>query len=229
MHQDEPTDRPFPSEADWLAQPLPSPAELPHEPGAFTERMLQALRDERALDRELQRLDHDVPSLLLRAHTAPAPSRGFAEATLAAIGDDRRQRWQKLLARHVAPQPSADFVARTLHALRADRDNTGRGTTDRSTTARLRAVSPMRRARTWWTLATIAAAAGLALWLAAPSPRPAPFEARLAAATPTAFTHHHHATPLAAVLAERHRAQDADGLAVASADGLWLQLAERRR
>ena len=58
-------------------------------------------------------------------------------------------------------------------------------------------------------------------------PERAPLEARLALASPAAFAHQLVASPLPSVLAARSRANEADGLVVASADGLWLQLGGR--
>ncbi len=221
-HPDDPLQRPFPSEAEWLALPLPPAHELPHDAAAFTQRTLQALRDEAALDRDLAAIDRDLPQMLLHSHAAPAPSKHFLQGTLAAIRDDRRARWQQLLARHVAPEPSPQFVARTLAALSAPRDAAGAPASGPG--ALLRGGGAARRWQVW---PLLAAAVIAVVWFGFARPERAPLEARLALASPAAFAHQLVASPLPSVLAARSRANEADGLVVASADGLWLQLGGR--
>ncbi|MFY9342698.1 MAG: hypothetical protein WAT39_09425, partial [Planctomycetota bacterium] len=111
-------ERPFPSEAEWLELPLPSPAELGTTPGPrFVDAVLGAVRAERELDQALAATDSKLDRALLNAHAAPVPAADFVNRTLQALHADRRQHWQQLLARHVAPSPSPQFVARTLAAL----------------------------------------------------------------------------------------------------------------
>jgi hypothetical protein len=222
---DDPQQRPFPSEAEWLELPLPSQAELPHDPAAFTARTLQALRADAALDRDLNHIDRDLPQLLLRCHQAPEPSPRFLAQTLAAITNDRQARWQQLLARHVAPEPSPQFVARTLAALRGGRDGAVDADGGPGPRGLLRGGGPTRRWQSW---PLLAAAAILVVWVGLGRADAPALEARLAAASPVAFAHHLTASPMPAVLAARSRAHEADGLMVASADGLWLQLARPR-
>ena len=229
---DDPLQRPFPSEAEWLQLPLPSPTELPHDPAAFTARTLAALRDDAALDQELRRLDRELPQMLLHSHAAPEPSPRFVQRTLAAIADERRARWQQLLARHVAPEPSPQFVARTLAALRGHRGaaegGDAEGGDSRGGLGPHRLLRGAGRARPWQAWPLLAAAVIAVVWFGVGRPDRAPFEARLTAASPIAFAHHHTASPLPAVLAARSRSLQADGLVVASADGLWLQLGGHR-
>lgn len=110
---------PFPPEQGWLQQPLP-PELADLDVSAFTERTLEALRDERDLDQKLQQLDADLPRIVLSSYEAPKPAPDFVPSVLSALHTDRQSRWQQLLARHVAPEPSPQFVARTLAALRHD-------------------------------------------------------------------------------------------------------------
>lgn len=216
--------RPFPTEAEWLQLPLPSPTELPHDAAAFADRTLQAWREEAALDRDLARMHSELPQMLLQCHRAPEPSPRFLQLTVAAIANDKRAHWQQLLARHVAPEPSPQFVARTLAALRAGLDGSERGSTGPGALLR----GGRGTARRWQLWPLLAAAVIAIVWLGFGRGERAPLEARLALASPAAFAHHLVASPMPSVLAARSRSLAADELITASADGLWLQLAERR-
>jgi hypothetical protein len=211
-------ERPFPDEVHWLSARLPADAAddgLP-SPG-FVDRVVQALGEERALDRDLLRLSRELPRSLLGAFQPPPPRRDFVERTVAAVEDERRARWQRLLARHVAPEPSPEFVARTLAALRAA-DHAPLPTR----------AAPARR---WprmlaWPLAAAAAAA---LWFAGASGEPQPaLEARLADGAPPGYAYAYAATPVAVLLASRARTNDPDALFTAAADGVWLSLGDGR-
>lgn len=202
--------RPFPSEAEWLDLPLPPAHELGFAAGPpFVDRVIAALRDERALDDAIAAEDQRLPRILLSAHEPPAPRPDFVTKTTAALREDRRQRWQHLLARHVAPDPTPHFVARTLAAL-AD--------------ARQRAsVRPAAgRPRLWLGLAAAVAASVAAVVLWRGRADAAPLELRVAQATSPAFAHAYATSPLGALTAEAARRTDPDALPFASADGTWL-------
>ncbi|MCU0865705.1 MAG: hypothetical protein MUC36_18115 [Planctomycetes bacterium] len=225
-------DRPFPPESEWLDLPLPdgslAEGSLPDGAGdSFVARTLQALAEEQELDRQLQRLDQELPAELLQQFAAPAPSRAFVERTMAALTDARRQHWQQLLARHVAPDPSPEFVASTLRALAAERGTAGRGSgraPGHSSAANDQALAA-RRWRRW--LLPVAAAAAV-VWFALPRRAPEPLEQRLAAASSPAFAFHHGGSPLAAVLAAADEAAEPYALSGSAACGLWLTLGEAR-
>lgn len=158
-HDDDPLP-PFPSEHDWLDATwldatLPADAELPQPD--FVDRVTRALAEERALDRDLDAVDRELPRIVIAAYEAPVPAADFVKRTLAAAAADRRARWQQLLARHIAPTPSPAFVQRTLRALAHDRRD-----------GEAAAVSPRRPSLARGVLAwpLLAAAAGLALWWA---------------------------------------------------------------
>jgi hypothetical protein len=233
-------DRPFPPESEWLDLSLPEGAlpegalpegALPERApaadagGSFVDRTLQALAAEQELDRQLQRLDQELPTELLQQFAAPAPSRAFVERTVAALTDARRQHWQQLLARHVAPDPTPEFVASTLRALAAERSPALRG---RAPGHASDAIPPQQAARRWqhWLLPLAAAAA--VIWLTLPRSAPQPLEQRLAAASSPAFAFHHGGSPLAAVLAAADEAAEPYALSGSAADGLWLALGEAR-
>jgi hypothetical protein len=203
-------ERPFPSEAEWLS--LPMPPELPNEfraaPAAFVERVLDALREERALDAAIADEDRKLSRMLLPTHEAPAPTPDFVARTVAAVREDRRARWQQLLARHVAPEPTPQFVARTLAALALERPH----------------AAPRRRPSLRLVTTALLAAAAAVLFVLFGLTRPTvePFELRIARTTSPAHAHAFAASPLAAVLHEQSRAADGDALLPASADGTWL-------
>lgn len=230
---------PFPPEEGWLQQPLPPElAEL--DVSAFTERTLEALRDERDLDQKLQELDADLPRIVLSSYEAPKPAPDFVPSVLSALHADRQARWQQLLARHVAPEPSPQFVARTLAALRLDRSDAASEAADvrsngptaagEPVPSRLRprgghsGPRPVLRILPWLLLA-----AGALLWLALREGTPPPFEARLAAHTPRLQAHGSATSPLSAALAKLARDDDPTAFDSASPDGVWLQLARGSR
>jgi len=211
--------RPFPDEAQWLQLSLPT-----DEPGGaaglpsrgFVDRVLEAVAEERALDRELDGLDRELPRILLQAHAAPAPAADFVARTLAAVRDDRKARWQQVLARHVAPEPSPQFVHRTLAALAASAAE----------------PSPSRRTRTprrpsWWLLAA-AAAALLALWNVFGRGPDEVFETQLVHQAAPTFAHAWGSSPAGVVLAHRADLADPAALSGSAPDGLWLAFAEVR-
>lgn len=227
-----PEEHRFPEASEWLDLPLPElPAALAGtgrhpRPDDFVARTLAALAEEQELDRQLQRLDRELPNALLQQFSAPAPSRQFAERTLQALDDARRQHWQRLLARHIAPEPSPQFVARTLQALAAEPG---------SPVARRRpqwfGAAPgqdRNGPRTQWLLLTAAAAAMLFAWFASSRAPLLPLEVRFDAHSSPAFAFHHGGSPLAAVLAEAAASADPWALPDAAADGLWLAQAEGR-
>lgn len=121
-HDHEPLpEQPFPGESEWLTVPLPAPGPTGGLADRdFVDRVVQAIVDERGLDRELAAADRELPRIVLQAYDVPPATGSFVERTLAAARDDRRARWQQLLARHVAPEPSPQFVQRTLAALRRE-------------------------------------------------------------------------------------------------------------
>jgi hypothetical protein len=211
------SERPFPAETDWLSLPLPpdaAPAGIPAPD--FVERVVRAIADDRTVDAELATLARELPRSLFEQWRVPEPSAGFVDRTVAAVQDERRARWQQLLARHVAPEPSPQFVATTLAALRADAPSRGPA---------LRAVPRWRRFAAW----PIAAAAAAALWLATSGAPPLPsFEDRLARTASPAYAHAYASTPAAVVLASRDRAAEPDALFDAPADGVWLTLGAER-
>ena len=252
----------FPTESEWLTLPLPAEfadgfaAELrggdePHaddgptrsDEGAsdFVRRTLAALRDERALDGELQRLDAALPKATLDAFAAPAPSSNFVPRVVAAIADERRHRWQRLLARYVAPEPSAQFVSRTLRALQAAEAEhgptraptlAGPGSTrqplavrDAATRGAASVPAPAGRRATFGPLlgVLLAAAASLLGWLVLTGPEPrAPLELRVARSAPVGSAHGYAASPLPEILFVADLRRDPAALADDSADGLWL-------
>jgi len=201
--------RAFPGEAEWLDLPVPPIT------ADFVERTIAALSGEGLAGRADSALratngeDRLTPAVLA-AFAAPAPSRDFVQRTLHAVQEQRRSRWQELLARHVAPDPSPDFVARTLAAL-ARRDEQG----DPHAAIRKHPL------RLWiWPLLTIAAAAAVFLLLQrAPQP---PIELRLAQQVRPAFAHAYASSPLPAVLAELDRRADPSAMPNGGADGIWL-------
>lgn len=205
-----PDERPFPSEAEWLDLPLPPAHELGFATGQpFVDRVVAALRDERALDDAIAAEDRRLPRILLSAHEPPAPRADFVARTTAALREDRRRRWQHLLARHIAPEPTPHFVARTLAALAEARQQ-----------ASVRPVAG--RTRRWLGLAVAVAATVAAAVLWRGRADAAPLELRVAQATSPAFAHAYAASPLAALAAEAARSADPDALPFAGADGTWL-------
>jgi hypothetical protein len=232
--------RPFPSESEWLDLPLPearpeAPATTPSDSAArrdrqrppaddFVARTLQALAEERELDRQLQHLDVQLPGALLQHFAAPAPSRQFADRTLAALDDARRQHWQRLLARHVAPEPSPQFVARTLQALANAPGTPAQRPRPQAGPTRPRAG----RDRTRRPLLLAAAAIAAIGWFAWSRQALLPLEVRFAARGSAAFAFHHGGSPLAAVLDAAAAEAEPWALPAAGADGLWLALAEAR-
>ena len=237
---------PFPPEQGWLDQPLP-PELADVDLGAFAARTLDAVRDERQLDRDLAAVDRDLPRIVLASHEVPAPSPDFVPSVLAALHQDRRARWQEMLARHVAPEPSPEFVVRTLAALRDAAGAAPATLPATSTTAApRRELSALPRqanapghapeadggrrspAGRWaWPLLATAAAAWLVLSLLRREPL-RPLEARLAEQVPPIEAHASASSPLAFVLAANERRRADTALAVASPDGVWLQLAGGR-
>ena len=231
---------PFPPEEGWLQQPLPPElAEL--DVSAFTERTLEALRNERDLDQKLQQLDADLTRIVLSSYEAPKPAPDFVPSVLSALHADRQARWQQLLARHVAPEPSPQFVARTLAALRhvrptadsatrdgATGDPAGPAAVDTPAAAPSRPVAGPRAALPRF-LPWFALAAGALLWLALRDGTPPPLEARLAAHTPRLQAHGSAFSPLPAALAKLAHDDDPTAFDSASPDGVWLQLARGTR
>ncbi len=208
--------RPFPSEAEWLDLPLPTAAELgwPSDrdaaASAFVDRIVEVIRDERALDQAIAAEDKAVPRILLATHTPPPPSADFIARTVGAVHNDRRARWQRLLARYVSPEPTPQFVARTLAALGGDRSK----------------APPARAplASRWpWFLAAAAVLFALFVWRL---PGEASWEVRLAEATTPAFAHRATGNSLALLLVENERRREPDALTMASADGVWLLLGD---
>lgn len=236
---------PFPPEEGWLQQPLP-PELADLDVSAFTERTLEALRDERELDQKLQQLDADLPRIVLSSYEAPKPAPDFVPSVLAALHTDRQSRWQQLLARHVAPEPSPQFVARTLAALRQDQLGAD-GASDLASPAATptAAQHPFSRPRGTGSQGTeshgsrprtlprilpwLALAAGTLLWIALRDGTPAPFEARIAAHAPRLQAHGSALSPLPAALAKLARDDDPTAFDSASPDGVWLQLARGSR
>ncbi len=217
--RDDAAERSFPAEGDWLTLPLPPEAAAAGLPAAdFVDRVVRALADDRTVDAELATLARELPRSLLDTFAAPVPSAGFVARTTAAIDDERRARWQQLLARHVAPEPSPQFVARTLAALRAD------GTDAVTPRAPARGRRVLRLAA--WPLAAAAAAAS---WFATSTSSVAPaFETRLARTASPAAAHAYGGTPTAFVLASRTRVAEPDALFDTTADGVWLALGSGR-
>ena len=221
-------ERPFPDEAHWLT--LPPPAELP-APG-FVDRVVRALAEDRALDADLATLARELPRSLLETWRAPVPAPDFVARTVAAVEDERRTRWQKLLARHVAPEPSPEFVARTLAALRAvDRAHDRAGVPAAAGPGPGPGAGDRAQPRSWPRLLAwpLAAAAAAALWFASGStPAEPALEARLADAAPRAYAHAYAASPTAAVLASHLRTSEPDAVFTTAADGVWLSLGGAR-
>jgi hypothetical protein len=211
----------FPSEAEWLALPLPPAAGRDGVPSAdFVERTLHALAADQQLDADLATLARELPRSVFDAYAVPAPSASFVARTVAAVHDERRARWQQLLARHVAPEPSPQFVATTLAALRADAP----------AAAGPRRALPPRGNRWLRTLAwPLAAAAAALVWLATGAAPPLPsFEERLARTASPAYAHAYATSPAAFVLASHARTAEPDALFDAGADGVWLALGGTR-
>mgnify|MGYP001205315025 CR=1 FL=1 len=202
---------PFPREHEWLDLPLPSASELPRQPD-FVERTLRAITAD-------GRPEPLLTADRLAAYAAPEPSSSFVDATLAALRQDRKERWRELLARHIAPEPAPGFVARTLAALAADRAP-GRGSTGAA--APRHARRPGHRLRRLGPLLAIAAAA--LVWILLRPDDRAPLEQRFAQSEPAAFAAAWTASPLAAVLDEDARAQDPFALPDGGPDGTWLLL-----
>jgi hypothetical protein len=236
---------PFPPEQGWLDQPLP-PELADVDLGAFAARTLDAVRDERQLDRDLAAVDRDLPRIVLASHEVPAPSPDFVPSVLAALHQDRRARWQEMLARHVAPEPSPEFVARTLTALRSVHGAAATATAPDRGLAALPSTTNERRAdprsgagrrtvgmrlaggvRRAWPLLAAAAATLLVVSLQRRDPT-RPLEARLADMVPPIEAHASANSPLAFALAANERRRADTALAVASPDGVWLQLAGGR-
>lgn len=224
---------PFPPEAGWLDQPLP-PELADVDLDAFAARTLDAVRDEQQLDRDLAALDRELPRIVLSALEVPPPAPDFVPSVLAALHQDRRARWQQLLAKHIAPEPSPEFVARTLTALRSATDAAAppARTLPHEPRARIgeRVAGGVRGAaarRFVWPLLATAAAAVLVLTLLR---RDAlrPLEARLAEHVPPIEAHASAGSPLAFVLAANERNRADTALDVTSPDGVWLQLAGGR-
>lgn len=222
LHEDDvPPARPFPSESEWLDLPLPPAADFPlRSRSEFVDGVLRAVRDEAQLDAQLLEVDRELPRELLAAHAVPEPAPGFVARTLAAVRDDRRTHWHHLLARYVAPEPSPHFVARTLAALATLQPLAA------DPAAGPRAAGGSRLRRFAWPL--LAAAAAVLLWNVLATAAPSPLELRITRNTPPAFAHADASSPLATVLAARSRTVEPDALAEASADGVWLLLAEAR-
>ena len=227
---------PFPPEAGWLDQPLP-PELADLDLGAFVGRTLDAVRDEQQLDRDLAALDRDLPRIVLSALEVPPPAPDFVPSVLAALHQDRRARWQQLLAKHIAPEPSPEFVARTLSALRdaapaaasapapaAPRHPRLAATPTRPGHAADATLRPWRRRGPW--LAAAAAALLAVVLLRRDAIRP--LEARLAEQVPPIEAHAAAGSPLAFVLAAHERRSAPDAIAAGNADGVWLQLAGGR-
>jgi hypothetical protein len=199
-------DRAFPSEAEWLALPLPDGiTDLPSPD--FVGRTLDAIAAERALDRDLDAIARDLPRIVLSAYDVPAPRPDFVDGTLARVRDARRARWQQLLARHVAPVPSTEFVQRTLEALAVDRER--------------KSPAPHWRDRRVWVLV---AAAALALFFVWPRPAQEPLQAQLAAAATPAMAHAW-TSPSAVLLAADLDRRDPEALRAGAPDGVWLAFA----
>lgn len=213
--------RPFPAESEWLDLSIPdagpSPGEGSELPSrSFVDRVVQAIHEERALDRGLDALDRDLPRIVLQAHTPPPPSSDFVARTLAAARQERRTHWQQLLARHVAPQPSPQFVEQTLAALRQE------------------ATAPHHRGRGpasgWRRLGwpVLAAAAALVLWNALGRGAGPSFEVQIVQHAAPAFAHAWASGPAGVVRAQRADLDDPTALASGTPDGLWLAFAEGR-
>lgn len=226
--------RAFPSEHEWLDLELPSDLAVavdrivggntggPADGEVFADRVLAAWREERRLDRGLAELDLALPPSALQRFAAPAPSRGFAERVVAAASQDRRHRWQALLARYVAPEPSPEFVSRTLAALATTDEATGRAgrRAGRPTLAPSGGAGPTRRTGPLLALTALAAAA--LLWLLLTDRAPPPLELRLARTAAAAVARAEATTPLAAVLARVAVERDPFALLDDAADGSWL-------
>ncbi len=216
----------FPSEREWLHLELPPDAlDAPRSADAFVARTLDAWRDERRLDQDLAALDAALPPAVLGAFAAPPPTADFVDRCAKAIHDERRQRWQQMLARHVAPEPSPQFVSRTLAALAHDAQRgPGAGPGGRGRAA---AGGVWWRSPRVWPL--LAAAAGIAVWFLVPGFARsdldrAPLELRLAQRAPLAMARAHTAAALPGVLAVANQHAEPDALVRDAADGVWLLL-----
>ncbi len=210
--------RRFPSETEWLDLPAPPAGEISAEGkdrGGFADRVMGALRDERATDRELDALDRALPPEALAWFEAPAPGPTFVEDTMARLRRDRAQRVAETLSRYVSPEPAPAFVDRTMAALREEHG--GRAAQPAASAPR-RAVP--RRAVPGWALVSAAAAA--LLWLTRTEPARAPLELRLADGRPTAASYAASFSPMAAIAARVAADEEPDAIFDQPADGLWL-------
>ena len=207
------SERPFPAESEWLGlSPPPEATGLPTPD--FVARTLAAITEERALDRDLDALDRDLPRIVLAAHTPPPTRPDFVAATLAKVRDDRRARWQQLLARHIAPEPSAGFVHRTLAALAHDREERVAETT----------TWAARASRHWPLLAAAAALLVLLLWRTGPEPSLQLQLARSASTMAHAWT-----SPVAVLLVADDERRDPQALPAGAPDGIQLAFAKESR
>jgi len=216
--------RRFPKEEEWLDLPTP---ELADDQGndsdaSFVDRVMRARGEERALDDQLAELDQLLPNEVLQQFAAPDPGDSFVEDTVAAVMNDRRNRWQEMLSRHVAPAPSTAFVSRTLEALKDDRAARRGGTESPAAAAQVPYASTQHRRSNWSAIGLAGAAAAAMLWLLLTDTALPPLEARLANQASPAAAYSEATTPMSAILARVANEEEPYSVFDAPADGLWL-------
>lgn len=222
---------PFPGEHEWLSLPAPPVA------ADFVARTLFALAEDRRaaggrdpIEVDAEEVDSENPesedpdagdlglSAAQLATFSPAPpSPDFVDRTLRRLDDDRRTRWQEMLARYVAPEPSPAFVQRTLAALAEERPALRR--------ALAPAAAPAWRRRVLPALPWLAAAAAVLWFVWLRQPDAAPFERRVADHVDAWFQHADSPTPLPALLAQLAHDEAPQALSTGIADGYWLAAA----